>query len=40
MKRLLLYKTGQTDPRLADRIGDYERWFARVVGAEVALEVS
>ncbi|HEY7954034.1 MAG TPA: gamma-glutamyl-gamma-aminobutyrate hydrolase family protein [Polyangia bacterium] len=37
--RLLLYKTGETDPNLVDDIGDYERWFARVVGAAATLEI-
>ncbi len=30
-QRILLYKTGQTDPTLVADIGDYERWFARVL---------
>jgi GMP synthase (glutamine-hydrolysing) len=38
-RRLLLYKTGQTDPALTREIGDYEAWFARVVGPDVTLEL-
>ncbi|HZS38747.1 MAG TPA: gamma-glutamyl-gamma-aminobutyrate hydrolase family protein [Polyangia bacterium] len=38
MRRLLLYKTGETDPRLVEHIGDYERWFSRVLG-DCALEI-
>jgi GMP synthase (glutamine-hydrolysing) len=30
-RRILLYKTGETDPRIIGEIGDYERWFRRVV---------
>jgi GMP synthase (glutamine-hydrolysing) len=37
--RILLYKTGETDPRLVPQIGDYEGWFARVLGDGHALEV-
>jgi GMP synthase (glutamine-hydrolysing) len=37
--RVLLYKTGETDPTLVPSIGDYERWFARVLGDGVTLEV-
>jgi GMP synthase (glutamine-hydrolysing) len=39
VKHLLLYKTGETDPKLVVDIGDYERWFARVLGEEVTLEL-
>src|SRR4051812_20435169 len=40
MRRILLYKTGQTDPSLACEIGCYERWFERVISGGVAeLEV-
>lgn len=39
MHRLLLYKTGETDPTLLPDIGDYERWFGRVLGANYSLEV-
>jgi GMP synthase (glutamine-hydrolysing) len=39
MHRILLYKTGETDPTLVPHIGDYEAWFARVLGDEYALEV-
>jgi GMP synthase (glutamine-hydrolysing) len=39
MRRVLLYKTGVTDRSLAERIGDYERWFARVLGPAAALEL-
>jgi GMP synthase (glutamine-hydrolysing) len=35
----LLYKTGQTDPTLVPKIGDYEGWFQRVLGDVVTLEV-
>ncbi len=38
-RRVLLYKTGETDPVLVKDIGDYERWFGRVMGDEVSLEV-
>jgi GMP synthase (glutamine-hydrolysing) len=34
-----LYKTGETDPQLICDIGDYERWFARVLGARCRLEI-
>ena len=37
--RILLYKTGETDPRLVPTIGDYEKWFSRVLGDGVTLEV-
>jgi GMP synthase (glutamine-hydrolysing) len=37
--RLLLYKTGETDPRLVPDIGDYEKWFGRVLGDDFSLEV-
>ena len=39
MHRILLYKTGETDPNLVPHIGDYERWFSRVLGDDYALEV-
>jgi GMP synthase (glutamine-hydrolysing) len=39
MKRILLYKTGETAPELVRDIGDYERWFARVMGEGVELEI-
>lgn len=39
MHRLLLYKTGETDPSLVPHIGDYERWFSRVLGSGYTLEV-
>jgi GMP synthase (glutamine-hydrolysing) len=39
MKRVLLYKTGETAPDLVRDIGDYERWFARVMGEGVTLEM-
>ena len=39
MHRILLYKTGQTDPNLVPTIGDYETWFARVLGSDATLEV-
>jgi GMP synthase (glutamine-hydrolysing) len=39
MRKLLLYKTGETDPRLVCDIGDYERWFGRVLGESVTLEL-
>lgn len=38
-RRLLLYKTGETDPQLVSAIGDYERWFERVVGEDARLEL-
>jgi GMP synthase (glutamine-hydrolysing) len=39
MRKLLLYKTGETDPQLVCDIGDYEAWFARVLGENVELEL-
>src|SRR5262245_38000643 len=39
MRNLLLYKTGETDPRLVCDIGDYEAWFGRVLGERVTLEM-
>jgi len=39
VKRLLLYKTGKTAPELVRDLGDYERWFARVLGDGVELEI-
>ena len=39
MHRILLYKTGQTDPALLPQIGDYERWFSRVIGPSYILEI-
>ena len=39
MRRLLLFKTGQTDTSLRGDIGDYEEWFARVLGDEISLDV-
>jgi GMP synthase (glutamine-hydrolysing) len=39
VQRILLYKTGETDPTLVPHIGDYERWFARVIGDDAALEL-
>jgi GMP synthase (glutamine-hydrolysing) len=39
LHRILLYKTGETDPTLIPHIGDYERWFARVLGAGYGLEM-
>ncbi len=38
-RAILLYKTGQTAEALVRDIGDYERWFQRVLGDEVELEV-
>lgn len=37
--RLLLYKTGRTDPLIVSATGDYEQWFSRVLGETVELEV-
>jgi GMP synthase (glutamine-hydrolysing) len=37
--RILLYKTGETDPSLVPDIGCYEKWFARVLGAGYAIEI-
>jgi GMP synthase (glutamine-hydrolysing) len=37
--RILLYKTGETDPNLVPHIGDYEKWFARVLGSDCTLEL-
>jgi GMP synthase (glutamine-hydrolysing) len=39
LRRLLLFKTGQTDNRLRPDIGDYEEWFSRVLGDTVKLAV-
>ncbi len=39
MRRLLLYKTGETDPRLTPQIGDYERWFGRILSCTATLEI-
>ena len=39
MHRILLYKTGETAPALLPHIGDYERWFQRVLGPDYSLEV-
>jgi len=39
MKRVLLYKTGESAPALARDVGDYERWFARVLDGIVRLEL-
>jgi len=35
----LLYKTGETHPSLKPTIGCYERWFSRVLGEAVHLEL-
>jgi GMP synthase (glutamine-hydrolysing) len=37
--RILLYKTGQTDPTLVPDIGCYEKWFTRVLGGGYDIEV-
>jgi GMP synthase (glutamine-hydrolysing) len=37
--RILLYKTGATDPLLTPDIGDYEHWFERILGERARLEV-
>ena len=39
MHHILLYKTGETHPALVPAIGDYEAWFARVLGEGVTLEL-
>ena len=39
MRRLLLYKTGETDRQLVCDIGDYEAWFGRVLGEACTLEM-
>ena len=39
MHRILLYKTGETDPKLVPHIGDYEAWFGRVFGSDATLEM-
>lgn len=39
MFRILLYKTGETDPFLLPAIGDYEAWFSRLLGRDCTLEV-
>jgi GMP synthase (glutamine-hydrolysing) len=38
-KKILLYKTGETAAELVRDIGDYEKWFQRVMGDGVALEI-
>jgi GMP synthase (glutamine-hydrolysing) len=38
-RKILLYKTGETDPALVPDIGDYERWFGRVLHDAVTFEV-
>src|SRR5262245_9824181 len=38
-RRILLYKNGETDPKLVPDIGDYEVWFGRVLGEGCSLEV-
>jgi GMP synthase (glutamine-hydrolysing) len=37
--RILLYKTGATDPSLTSDIGDYEQWFGRILSSTAHLEV-
>jgi len=39
VRRLLLYKNGETDPLMRGEIGCYERWFGRVLGDEISLEI-
>ncbi len=39
MRRILLFKTGQTDGTLKGDIGDYEEWFGRVLGERAHIEV-
>jgi GMP synthase (glutamine-hydrolysing) len=39
VRRILLYKTGETDPTLTPHIGDYDRWFSRVLGPRYRLEI-
>ena len=39
MRKILLFKTGQTDGSLRGDVGDYQDWFGRVFGAAVQLEV-
>jgi GMP synthase (glutamine-hydrolysing) len=36
---VLLYKTGQSDPRLTPDIGDYEAWFGRILRERATLEI-
>ena len=38
-KKILLYKLGETAAELVRDIGDYEKWFGRVMGDEVELEL-
>lgn len=38
-RRIVLYKTGETHPSLKPTIGCYERWFSRVLGEAVRLEL-
>jgi GMP synthase (glutamine-hydrolysing) len=37
--RILLYQCGETDPNLQPHIGDYQMWFARVLGSDYVFEV-
>jgi GMP synthase (glutamine-hydrolysing) len=39
MRRILLYKTGETAPAIVDQVGDYFRWFARLIGDLAELRV-
>ncbi len=39
LRKVLLFKTGQTDGSLRCDIGDYEEWFSRVLGEAVRLEI-
>ncbi len=39
VRRLLLFKTGQTDRTLKGDIGDYEEWFGRVLGERAHIAV-
>ncbi len=36
-RRILLYKTGETAPELVAEVGDYMKWFTRLVGDRAEL---
>ena len=39
MRKVLLFKTGETHGSLRPDIGDYEEWFGRVLGEQVRLDI-
>jgi GMP synthase (glutamine-hydrolysing) len=38
MRRILIYRTGETHPEIVRDVGNYMEWFARVVGDRAVLE--